>query len=112
MLQLAHLNLPARDPEALACWYEAELGMERRGAFLLTAGTLLVFEAGEPIGQRGNAHFGFRTDSAESVSRYAMHFGTPVEREPGFASTKVRDPHGNCFEIYWEPDCPTPTPPR
>ena len=101
-LRLAHLNLPARDPEGLARWYEQEFGFERHGTFLSGRGTLIVFETGEPIGRRGNAHFGFAAESAEDVHRWAARFGTAVESEPGFTSTKVRDPEENLFEIYWE----------
>lgn len=108
MLQISHVNLPAREPERLARWYETELGMERRGTFLLSAGTLLAFEAGEPIEQRGNSHFGFYADSPATVARWATHFGTALETEAGFASTKVRDPEGNWFEIYWELAGPSP----
>ena len=107
-LRLAHVNLPARDPDALARWYEAELGLERRGTFLVGPGSLIAFEPGEPIGARGNSHFGFAADAPEVVRRWAAHFGTAVEAEPGYASTKVRDPEGNCFEIYWEPAGPQP----
>src|SRR5437867_826461 len=107
-LRLAHLNLPARDPEALARWYETHLGFERRASFLLGPGTLIAFEAGEPLGARGNMHFGFHVDSADAVESWAAHFGTSIDMEPGWASTKVHDPEGNCFEIYWEPAGPTP----
>ena len=105
-LRLTHLNLPARNPAALARWYEAQLGFERRETFLLGPGTLIAFEAGEPLGARGNTHFGFQVDAADVVARWAAHFGTAVDAAPGYASTKVRDPEGNCFEIYWEPTGP------
>jgi catechol 2,3-dioxygenase-like lactoylglutathione lyase family enzyme len=84
-LKLSHVNLPARDPEALARWYADQLGFERRGAFLLAAGTLIVFEAGEPV-PSGKIHFGFR-----------------VHAESDYAGIKVEDPEHNIFEIYWEP---------
>ena len=106
-LRLAHLNLRARDPEGLARWYEAELGFERCGTFLLGPGTLIAFEPGEPIGARGNTHFGFHVESAAIVRRWAAHFGSVLAASPDFASTKVRDPEGNCFEVYWEPAGPS-----
>jgi catechol 2,3-dioxygenase-like lactoylglutathione lyase family enzyme len=102
MMRLAHLNFPARDPEALARWYEKELGLERRGCFLHGKDSLLVFEEGEPIGARGNTHLGFAVDSETEVEGWAAHFGAQVESGPGFASTKIRDPDHNCIEIYWE----------
>ena len=101
-LRLSHVNLPARDPEALARWYEKELGLERRGCFLYGQDSLIVFEEGEPIGARGNTHFGFAVESETEVERWAAHFGAQVESGPGFASTKLRDPDQNCIEIFWE----------
>ncbi|HYC10528.1 MAG TPA: VOC family protein [Steroidobacteraceae bacterium] len=105
-LRLSHLNLPASDPENLAAWYAKHLGFERRGAFLLAPGTLIAFEAGVPLGARGNTHFGFQVDDIDTVYRWAEHFGTNIESEPGYAATRVHDPEGNCFEIYWEPNGP------
>ena len=102
-LRLSHLNLPARDPVGLARWYAEALGFERRDAFVYAHGTLIVFEPGEPLGERGNTHFGFEVATREEVEEWARRFGAEVESEPSFASTKVRDPEGNCFEIYWEP---------
>jgi catechol-2,3-dioxygenase len=103
-LRLSHLNLPAREPLALAAWYEQKFGFERREAFLLAPGTLLVFERGEPVPMVGNTHFGFQVDSEAEVLEWAAQFGAEVERAPGFASMKTCDPEGNCFEIYWELD--------
>jgi hypothetical protein len=105
-LPLSHLNLPARDPDGLAAWYAEHLGFERRGTYLVGPGTLLVFEAGEPLGARANTHFGFHVESPEVVVHWAQYFGTAAQAESGFAGTKVHDPEGNCFELYWELDGP------
>jgi 2-hydroxychromene-2-carboxylate isomerase/predicted enzyme related to lactoylglutathione lyase len=107
-LRLAHLNLPARDPEALARWYADTFGLEARGAFVIGPGTLLAFERGDPLLAGGNAHFGFEVPSARDVAIWAQRFGSALDAAPRSASTRVRDPEGNGIEIYWEPDGPLP----
>jgi 2-hydroxychromene-2-carboxylate isomerase len=109
-LRLAHVNLPARDPEALARWYAETFGLEQRGAFAVGPGTLLAFEPGEPPGTRGNTHVGFEVTSRADVEGWARRLGTPFETEPAYASTRTRDPEGNGIEIYWQPDGPRPGP--
>jgi predicted enzyme related to lactoylglutathione lyase len=103
-LRLAHLNLPARDPEALARWYADTFGLEARGAFVVGPGTLLAFERGDPLLAGGNAHFGFEVQSARDVAIWAQRFGSALDEAPRSASTRVRDPEGNGIEIYWEPE--------
>lgn len=103
-LRLAHLNLPARDPEALARWYADRFGLEARGAFVVGPGTLLAFESGDPLLADGSAHFGFEVQSARDVAIWAQRFGSALEEAPRAASTRVRDPEGNGIEIYWEPE--------
>jgi hypothetical protein len=104
-LRLSHVNLPARDPDALARWYADTLGFERRGPFAVGPGTLLAFEPGEPLGER-NGHIGFEVATPELVESWAARLRAPLEREARFASTKTRDPEGNEIEIYWEPGGP------
>jgi catechol 2,3-dioxygenase-like lactoylglutathione lyase family enzyme len=111
-LRISHINLPARDPVALARWYESNLGFSRRGSFVYAAGTLIVFELGQPLGAESDAHFGFEVDTQQEVRDWAKRFGSALDVESRFASTKVRDPESNCFEIYWEPDGPDPDGPR
>jgi catechol 2,3-dioxygenase-like lactoylglutathione lyase family enzyme len=106
-LSLSHLNLPARDPEALARWYESTFGFERRNTFVLGPGTLLAFEKGDPLG--GNVHFGFGVASATEVVKWAARLGVMPVREEDFASLKKADPEGNVIEIYWEPYGPSPS---
>lgn len=105
-LRLAHVNLPAREPEALARWYAETFGLEQRGAFALGPGTLLAFERGEPIGARGNTHVGFELTSRADVEAWARRLGTPLEADSRYAATRTRDPEGNGIELYWEPDGP------
>ena len=107
-LRLSHVNLPARDPDALVRWYAEHLGLEARAHFVRGPGTLIAFEPGKPIGPRGNAHIGFEVTSAEEVAAWASRLGAPVDSEVGSASTKLRDPEGNQIEIYWEPGGPAP----
>jgi len=106
-IRLAHVNLPARDPEGLARWYAGTFGFEARGAFAVGAGTLLAFEPGEPLFGRANSHIGFEVATRDLVSVWANRLGTPVEEEPDAAHTRARDPEGNAIEIYWEPGGPS-----
>jgi 2-hydroxychromene-2-carboxylate isomerase len=106
-LRLAHVNLPARDPAVLARWYADTFGFEARGAFAFGAPGLLSFEPGEALKAHDNFHFGFEVPSRDEVAGWARRFGTPLEEEPGYATTRVRDPEGNAIEIYWEPAGPT-----
>jgi catechol-2,3-dioxygenase len=108
-LRLAHLNLPARDPEALARWYANTFGLEARGAFVIGPGTLLAFERGDPLLAGSNAHFGFEVQSARDVAIWAQRFGSLIDEATRAASTRVCDPEGNGIEIYWDPDGPLPT---
>jgi 2-hydroxychromene-2-carboxylate isomerase len=107
-LRLAHVNLPARDPEGLARWYADTFSFEARGAFAVGPGTLLAFEPGEPLMDRANCHIGFEVIARDLVALWAQRFATPLEEEPGYAATRVRDPEGNAIEIYWESAGPSP----
>jgi ribosomal protein S18 acetylase RimI-like enzyme len=101
-LRLAHLNLPARDPKALARWYGERFGLEVDGAFAFGPGTWLAFEHGEPLALPGNTHFGFEAQARAEVVRLAERFGCEPELEDDYAGFKARDPEGNGFEVYWE----------
>jgi catechol-2,3-dioxygenase len=103
------VNLPARDPEALARWYAATFGLEARGAFAYGPAGLLAFERGEPLRAHANFHVGFEVPSRGEVDAWARRFGSAVDEEPGYAATRVSDPEGNAIEIYWEPGGPGST---
>ena len=105
-LRLAHVNLAARDPEALARWYADTFGFEARGPFAYGAMGLLSFERGEPIRTHESFHIGFEVPTRTEVEGWARRFGTALEEEPRYAATRTRDPEGNAIEIYWEPDGP------
>lgn len=109
-LRLAHVNLPARDPIALANWYAKTFALEARGAFVIGPGTLLAFESGEPLLDCGKSHIGFEVPSRQEVAAWARRFGAELEEESRAAYTRLRDPEGNAIEIYWEPDGPTVAP--
>jgi catechol 2,3-dioxygenase-like lactoylglutathione lyase family enzyme len=108
-LRLNHLNLPATDPEALGDWYVAQLGFRRRGRFLWSEGTLLVFVPGKRVEDK-EVHFGFRLDAEDEVHAWAEKLrgaGATVSRvikESGYTTVFARDPEGNRFELFWEPD--------
>jgi catechol 2,3-dioxygenase-like lactoylglutathione lyase family enzyme len=107
-LALNHLNLPARDPNALRRWYVEKLGFEERGRFLWSAGTLLVFTSADPLG-RPEVHFGFRVDSLTELHEWV---GALRDRglDPGeiqgdekYSTVFVHDPDGNKIELFYEP---------
>jgi GNAT superfamily N-acetyltransferase len=100
--RLAHLNLPARDPKALARWYGERFGLEVDGGFAFGPGTWLAFEHGEPLALPGSTHFGFEAGSRAEVVRLAERFGCEPELEDDYAGFKARDPEGNGFEVYFE----------
>ena len=101
-LSLNHLNLPARDPEALRRWYVEKLGFAEYGRFLWSAGTLLVFVKGEPLGD-ARMHFGFRVESIEALRGWADRVGAPpIEGDANYMTTYVKDPEGNVFELFYE----------
>jgi 2-hydroxychromene-2-carboxylate isomerase/catechol 2,3-dioxygenase-like lactoylglutathione lyase family enzyme len=105
-LRLAHVNLPARDPEAQARWYADTFGFEARGAFAYGPAGLLAFEKGEPLAAHANFHVGFEVLSKDQVVLWGRRFGVSVEEEDGYAAVRVADPEGNGIEIYWEPGGP------
>jgi len=107
-LAVNHLNLPARDPAALRRFYVDHLGFEEHGRFLWSAGTLLVFVEGSPLGS-DSTHFGFRVESVEVLHAWVAEFrkrGIRVDDVRGdatYMTTFIVDPEGNKFELFWEP---------
>lgn len=101
-IQLDHINLPARRPEWLADWYATTFGFKAEKGFVFGHGTLIVFEPGEPLDYRGNAHFGFRCNSREKVAVWADKFNVQLLEEANYCGFKASDPEGNFFEVYWE----------
>jgi catechol 2,3-dioxygenase-like lactoylglutathione lyase family enzyme len=107
-LGLNHLNLPARDPDALRRWYVRMLDFAEHGRFLWSGGTLLVFVKGEPIA-RSDAHFGFRVESLDELRAWEKRLRErganpdPIEGDETYSRTFVTDPEGNGFEVFYEP---------
>jgi catechol 2,3-dioxygenase-like lactoylglutathione lyase family enzyme len=107
-LALNHVNLPARDPKALARWYVSKLGFVANGRFLWSAGTLLVFVEGTPIRSR-RLHLGFRTRSVRVLERWAKALRRrgvkvpDIEGDATYSYTRIHDPEGNEIELFHEP---------
>jgi len=108
-LALNHVNLPARDPQALRQWYVENLGFVRRGDYLRSGGTVLNIVLGPPLGSEACWHFGFRVDSRAVLDAWIARLrerGVEVddpEVTGEYATVYVEDPEGNTFEIYVEP---------
>ena len=106
-LALNHLNLPARDPDALRAWYARTFGFVEHGRFLWSGGSLLVFVPGEPIARK-ETHFGFRVSSLDELHAWAKTLGgrglpCEVEGDETYSRAFVKDPEGNGIEVFYEP---------
>ncbi len=99
-LQLQHLNLPARDPEGLARWYADTFGLQADAHRARGAGVLIAFQQGEPIGRAPELHVGFLVPSVAELQRWAEQLGGEIRKGPEFTAFQVRDPEGNCVELY------------
>jgi catechol-2,3-dioxygenase len=102
-LWLDHLNIPAEDPELLAQWYAERMGLQRKGAQVIGPGISIVFRKGEPLKVGDNFHFGFRVETKSAVEHWARHLGAAIAfDEEDFFATRITDPDGNVFEVYWD----------
>lgn len=99
-LQLNHMNIPARDPEALVRWYVENLGLRADGNKARGPGVLLVFQAGEPVNRAPELHLGFQVPDNEQLTRWAGKFGATVRNGDEFNAFQVSDPEGNRIELY------------
>jgi catechol 2,3-dioxygenase-like lactoylglutathione lyase family enzyme len=110
-LKMNHLNVPARNPQALCEWYVDKLGFVAHGRFLWSGGSLLVFVEGEPISAE-HWHFGFRVESLQDLEAWVLRLRASdvevpdIEGDDEYSTVYVKDPEGNTFEIFYEP---TPT---
>jgi catechol-2,3-dioxygenase len=98
--QLDHLNMPARDPEGLACWYAQTFGLQADAHRVRGPGVLIAFQAGEPVNRAPELHLGFRVPSMTVLTEWAERLGAPVTTGAEFNSFRTSDPEGNCIEIY------------
>jgi len=103
-LRLDHLNLPARDPHALARWYADTFGLQADRHVVRGPGLLIAFQAGEPVNRAPDIHIGFRVPSVAELRDLAARFGKEPTRGVEFLSFRTSDPDGNCIELYCKPD--------
>jgi catechol 2,3-dioxygenase-like lactoylglutathione lyase family enzyme len=104
VMQLEHLNLPARDPEALARWYAETFGLRAERHLVRGPGVLIAFQKGEPIARAPEMHIGFRVPSVAALKGWAEKFGAQPAQGAEFLSFRTADPDGNCLELYCKPD--------
>jgi catechol-2,3-dioxygenase len=99
-LQLQHLNLPARDPQAMARWYADTLGLQAEDNKVRGPGVLLAFQSGEPIDRASGLHAGYLVPSLTALSQWAERLGGTISKGPEFSAFQIVDPEGNCVELY------------
>ena len=108
-LGLNHLNLPAKDPTALARWYVEKLEFREAGRFLWSGGTLLVFVDGDPV-DSNIVHFGFRVPTVEALHSWIRTLRDrgvtvgDVQGNASYSTVFIRDPEGNRFELFHQLD--------
>ena len=98
--RLQHLNLPARDPQGLARWYAATFGLQADDNKARGPGVLIAFQPGEPVNRAPDLHAGFLVPSLAELNRWADRLGGTLKKGAEFTSFQVRDPEGNCVEVY------------
>ena len=98
--RLQHLNMPARDPEGLARWYASTFDLRADGNTVRGPGVLLAFQPGEPVNRAPELHTGFLVPSLAELTRSADRLGGVLKTGSEFTTFQVRDPEGNCVEIY------------
>jgi catechol 2,3-dioxygenase-like lactoylglutathione lyase family enzyme len=99
-LRLDHVNMPARDPEALVRWYAQTFGLQADKHRVSAPGLLIAFQAGEPVKRAPELHLGFRVPSMAALMQWAKQFGAEVTNGSEFCSFRTFDPEGNCVEVY------------
>lgn len=103
-LQLNHMNIPARDPDALVRWYVEHLGLRADANKARGPGVLLVFQPGEPVNRAPEWHLGFQVPDNKKLADWAGKFGATVKPGVEFNTFQVSDPEGNRLEIYCRAD--------
>lgn len=98
--RLQHLNLPARDPQGLARWYATTFGLQADDNKARGPGALIAFQPGEPINRAPELHVGFLVPSLSELKQWADRLGGSLRKGPEFTAFQIRDPEGNCVEIY------------
>ena len=114
-----HLALAVADEERSRRFYETYLGFGAAPARRYEDGVLMLYDArgfalalgpaAEPVTQPKWLHFGRRLPDRDATlalrQRLAADGADIVETwdEPGYVSTKCRDPDGYIVELFWEP---------
>ena len=98
--RLQHLNLPARDPQGLARWYATTFGLQADDNKARGPCALIAFQPGEPINRAPELHVGFLVPSLAELKQWADRLGGNLRKGPEFTAFQIRDPEGNCVEIY------------
>ena len=80
--QLEHVNLPARDPLALARWYADTLGLRADEHRVRGPGVLLVFAEGEPVNRAPEFHLGMRVPSMRLLNEWADKLKGTIKAGP------------------------------
>lgn len=107
-LRLDHLNIPARDPLALAQWYGRTFGLAVEKHVARGPGMIIAFVPGEPVGRSvADVHMGFRVPSIDALEQWAARFDARPVVGPEFTSFRVADPEGNGIELYTPNAVPT-----
>lgn len=99
-LQLDHLNMPARDPEALARWYAQTFGLQANAHVVRGPGVLIAFQRGEPVNRAPEFHIGLRVASTAVLNEWANKLGAKLTPGVEFTTLRTLDPDGNCIELY------------
>ena len=92
--------MPARDPEGLARWYASTFDLQADGNRVRGPGVLIAFQPGEPVDRAPELHTGFLVPSFAELKQWADRLGGAVKTGSEFTMFQVRDPEGNCVEIY------------
>lgn len=97
-----HIYLPAKKPDWLAEWYAETFGFKAEGGLVVTGSVVLVFQEGDPSGDRAFFQFGFRAESQEQLGALANQLGVELRNEGQYSSFEASDPEGYRFQVYWE----------
>ena len=84
----------------MARWYANTFGLQADDNKARGPGVLLAFQRGEPINRAPDLHAGFLVASLTELEEWAGRLGGTPKKGPEFTAFQIRDPEGNCVEIY------------
>jgi len=120
-VRLGHVALAAKDPKALASFYQRFLGLQKVAEVVTERTGAMVFLSTELDGppqlqmmsNPERAHVAFKVDSLAELRqlfadapRRGAHVAMSLDHGSTF-SFYVRDPEGNACEVYWETGRPS-----